>query len=188
MSRGVGRCAPLVEQAEPGGPVAARGRRQRAVRHATGLGHTEIARRLVDDHGVGGWYAQSITVGYEQERGLRTVGQSSGGGWQAGGDRTVDAPVASLDAAFTDEAVRRRWLPVGEFSVRSHRAGKTLTADFSGAPGGPPGRISVRFTATGEAKTRVSLAHTKLADGDAVAAAKAFWRERLGTLKVLLES
>ncbi|MFJ5707752.1 hypothetical protein [Streptomyces sp. NPDC093105] len=35
---------------------------------AADRGHTEIARHLVEDEGVGGWHAQSVTVGYEQER------------------------------------------------------------------------------------------------------------------------
>ncbi|OEJ29649.1 hypothetical protein AR457_23460 [Streptomyces agglomeratus] len=144
-------------------------------------GHTEIARHLTDDLGVDGWYAQSITVGYEQERGLREVGQSSQGDWQASGNRTVEAPVARCEAAFTDADVRRRWLPGSEFSLRTHREGKTLSADYAG------GRLSVRFTPKGGAKTQVSLEHTKLADAEAVAAYKAFWKERLAALKTLLE-
>ena len=34
-------------------------------------GHTKMARYLVEEHGVSGWWAQSITVRYEWERGLR---------------------------------------------------------------------------------------------------------------------
>ncbi|MGX1883810.1 hypothetical protein [Streptomyces sp. NPDC055287] len=149
---------------------------------ATGRGHTEIARHLTGDLAVDGWYAQSITVGYEQERGMRAVGQSSEGDWQASGNRTVDAPLARCETAFTDEDVRRRWLPGSEFSLRTHREGKSLSADYA------DGRLSVRFTPKGEAKTQVSLAHTKLADAEAVAAYKAFWKERLAALKALLEN
>ncbi|MGW7194772.1 hypothetical protein [Streptomyces chryseus] len=148
---------------------------------ATSRTHTQIARHLTDDLAVDGWYAQSITVGYEQERGLRAVGQSSRGDWRTSGNRTVQAPAERCEAAFTDPGVRRRWLPGSAFSLRTHRAGKTLSADYAG------GRLSVRFTPKGEAKTQVSLAHTKLADADAVAAYKDFWKERLAVLKTLLE-
>ena len=41
--------------------------------------HPEIARWLVEEHGVGGWWAQGVTVGYEQARGLRDPGQRRGG-------------------------------------------------------------------------------------------------------------
>jgi hypothetical protein len=34
-------------------------------------GHTRMARYLVEEHGVSGWWAQSLTVRYEWERGLR---------------------------------------------------------------------------------------------------------------------
>ncbi|MEV0374757.1 hypothetical protein AB0I10_34085 [Streptomyces sp. NPDC050636] len=78
---------------------------------ATTLTHTAIARLLVESHGVDGWYAQSITVGYEQERGLRVVGQSSTGEFRAGVSHTIDAPAAELFAAFDDPGLRHRWLP-----------------------------------------------------------------------------
>ncbi|WP_137989415.1 hypothetical protein [Streptomyces vilmorinianum] len=151
---------------------------------ATGRGHTEIARHLVDAEGVSGWHAQSITVGYEQERGLRQVGQSSEGDWQASVSRTVNAPAARVTDAFVDEELRRRWLPEGELEVRTHRTGRSVTADWDGGTS----RISVYLTPKGEAKTQVGLGHTKLPDADAVAACKEFWRERLAGLKTLLES
>ncbi|WP_418956943.1 hypothetical protein [Streptomyces tritici] len=151
---------------------------------AAGQGHTAIARHLVEAHGVNGWHAQSITVGYEQERGLRAVGQSSGGGWQASVSKTVAAPAERCTAAFADEELRRRWLPEGGLEVRTHRPGKSLTADW----GGGAGRIAVHLTPKGEARTQIGLGHTKLPDAAAVAASKEFWRERLTALKTLLES
>ncbi|MFG2328519.1 SRPBCC domain-containing protein [Streptomyces sp. NPDC048604] len=146
--------------------------------------HAAIARHLVDAHHVGGWHAQSITVAYEQERGLRQVGQSSAGDWQASVSRTVAAPAERCSAAFADEELRLRWLPVGELAVRTHRPGKSLTADWDGGPS----RISVYLTPKGEAKTQIGLGHTRLPDAEAVAAYKEFWQEHLTELKTLLES
>ena len=37
--------------------------------------HPDVARWLRDEHGVDGWSAQSVTVGYERARGLRAPGQ-----------------------------------------------------------------------------------------------------------------
>lgn len=151
---------------------------------ATERGHTEIARHLVEAEGVSGWHAQSITVGYEQERGLREVGQSSTGTWQVSVGRTVNAPADRCTAAFAEEELRRRWLPDGELEVRTHRPGRSLTADWDGGTS----RIEVYLTPKGEAKTQIGLGHTKLPEGEAVAAYKAFWRERLTELKSLLEA
>ncbi|HET9291576.1 MAG TPA: DUF4287 domain-containing protein, partial [Actinomycetes bacterium] len=36
--------------------------------------HPEIVRWLVGEHGVPGWWAQGVTVGYERARGLRAPG------------------------------------------------------------------------------------------------------------------
>ncbi|MGW0362704.1 hypothetical protein [Streptomyces sp. NPDC002990] len=150
---------------------------------ATGRTHTEIARRLVDAYGVSGWYAQSVTVGYEQERGMREVGQSSGGDWQASASRTVRAGAERITEAFADAALRERWLPHVDFTLRTHRPGKSVTADWDGASS----RVCVYLTPKGADRTQVGVGHTKLADADAVEVYKAFWKERLGALKDLLE-
>ncbi|MGY0005748.1 hypothetical protein ACW0Q9_17820, partial [Micromonospora sp. I033] len=56
---------------------------------ATARTHTEIARWLVTEHEVPGWWAQTVTVGYEQARGLRAPGQRRGGGFEATVSRTL---------------------------------------------------------------------------------------------------
>src|ERR671922_201454 len=33
--------------------------------------HRDIARHLQEEHGVPGWWAQTVTVGYERARGMR---------------------------------------------------------------------------------------------------------------------
>jgi hypothetical protein len=58
--------------------------------------HPEIARWLVGEHGVPGWWAQGVTVGYEQARGLRAPGQRRGGLFEVNASRTVAVPVDRL--------------------------------------------------------------------------------------------
>jgi hypothetical protein len=147
-------------------------------------GHTEIARHLVHAHGVRAWHAQSIANGYEQARGLRATGQTCEGDFQASGSKTVNVPPARVTDAFTDEDLRRQWLPDGDFAVRTSRPAKSVTADWDGGTS----RVSVYVVAQGAAKTQISLSHTKLPDGDSMVAYKAFWKERLAGLKTLLES
>ncbi|MGW7067469.1 hypothetical protein ACWGII_16340 [Streptomyces sp. NPDC054855] len=149
--------------------------------------HAEIARHIREDHAVDGWYAQSVAVGYEQERGLREVGQSSTGDWRTSGSKTVEASAARVIEAFADDGVRGRWLPGTDFTLRTHRPAKSVTADLKDATGATS-RLSVGVTVKGPAKTLVGVRHEKLADAAEVAAYKAFWRERLAALKSLLES
>ncbi|MEV2249528.1 hypothetical protein AB0I94_03050 [Streptomyces sp. NPDC050147] len=154
---------------------------------AASRSHTEIARHVREEHAVDGWYAQSVAVGYEQERGLREVGQSSTGDWRTSGSKTIAASAAQVVEAFADDGVRDRWLPGVDFTLRTHRPAKSVTADLKDATGATS-RLSVGVTVKGPAKTLVGVRHEKLADAAEVAAYKAFWRERLAGLKSLLES
>src|SRR5829696_9174556 len=73
--------------------------------------HTEIARWVNQEHGVDGWWAQGVTVAYEQARGLRVPGQRRGGHFEVNASKTVAVPVERLYEAFADPALRERWLP-----------------------------------------------------------------------------
>ncbi|WP_327118861.1 DUF4287 domain-containing protein [Streptomyces sp. NBC_01341] len=154
---------------------------------ATRRTHAEIAAYLGTEHRMGGWYAQSVTVGYEQERGLREVGQSSAGDWNTSGSRTLAAPPERVLDAFTEPVLRGRWLPDVELSVRGLRPGRSLTAGFRDESGEAAGSISVRLEALPHGRTRVGVGHGKLADAGAVTRYKAFWKERLAVLKAVLE-
>ncbi|WP_406084580.1 hypothetical protein OHA01_09315 [Micromonospora zamorensis] len=151
---------------------------------ATERTHTQIARHLVTEHDVPGWWSQTITVGYEQARGLRAPGQQRDGGFSAAASRTVAVPAARLYEAFADETARARWLPDIEVRVRTTTAPRTFRADWAGGPT----RIVVGFDAVGESKARVSVLHEKLTGAEQAADLKAYWRERLTALKALLES
>ncbi|WP_422739893.1 hypothetical protein ACN263_12110 [Micromonospora sp. WMMD729] len=146
--------------------------------------HTEIARLLMTEHEVPGWWAQTITVGYEQARGLRSPGQRRDGRFEASASRTVAVPAARLFEAVADETVRARWLPDVEVRVRTATAPRRFRADWAGGPT----RIVVGFDAVGESKTRVNVLHEKLTGAEQAAELKAYWRDRLTALKALLES
>ncbi|RKN49816.1 hypothetical protein D7193_31955 [Micromonospora costi] len=151
---------------------------------ATGLTHTEIARWLVTVHEVPGWWAQTVTVGYEQARGLRRPGQRRDGGYSAGGSRTVGVPVERLFAAFANETLRARWLPGVEVRLRTATPPRTYRADWAGGPT----RIVAGFTAIGPTRSRVAVQHEKLTGAEQAAELKAYWRDRLAALKQLLEA
>ena len=146
--------------------------------------HPEIASWLVAEHGVPGWWAQGVTVGYERARGLRAPGQRRGGLFEATASKTVAVPVERLYEAFADPARRGRWLPDAPFEVRTAQPAKSLRADWEDGST----RVVVWFTARGDAKSQVALAHQRLPDAGAADKRKAFWRERLAALKQDLEA
>lgn len=150
---------------------------------AASRGHTEIARWLREEHGVDGWYSQSLTVGYERARGLRAPGERPDG-FAVGVTRTVAVPVETLYDEFVDAGCRRAWLSQAEFGERTATRPKSARYDWEDGST----RVIVGFEAAGEAKSRISLSHERLPDADAADEMKAWWREALDGLKRRLES
>ena len=147
--------------------------------------HTEIARWLSQEHGVPGWWAQNITVTYEQVRGLRIPGQEADGTFSVSASKTVAVPVERLFDAFADDALRERWLPGERLEVTTSRAPKSFRAKWGE---GGSARLEIGFYPKGEAKSMVGMGVSKLPDPDAAKQAKAFWTERLKVLKEALEA
>lgn len=150
---------------------------------ATEMTHTEIARHVRDELEIDGWWAQSVTVGYERIRGLRAKHQRRGGDFEASKSRTLAAPVSSLFAAFAEARLRKRWLAGLEPTVRTAKADKTMRLTWPDATS-----VEVYFTEKGPSKSTVTVTHKKLASAEAVAEAKAEWGERLDRLAALLKS
>ena len=152
---------------------------------ATSRKHPEIASYLRDDHGVDGWWAQGITVGYERARGMRAFGQLTDG-FSASASKTVAVPVERLHEAFVDSELRQRWLPDAELAISS----ATVKAVHGAWPheGAPDARVDAGLTAKGPSKSSVAVQVRRLPDAAAAERAKAYWRERLAVLAALLEA
>jgi hypothetical protein len=146
--------------------------------------HPEIARWLVEEHAVGGWWAQGVTVAYEQARGLRDPGQRRGGLYEVNATKTVAVPVERLYEAFADPALRGRWLPDAGFEIRTARPARSIRANWEDGST----RLLVTFTARGEAKSQVAVTHERIPDAPTADKLKAFWRERVGVLRQILEA
>lgn len=144
---------------------------------ATNRTHAEIARMLGETYPIGGWWAQSVTVGYERARGMRAVHERPDG-FSASISRTVNVPVERLARAFFDEEERARWLESGSMRERSRTPGKVWR--FEVAQEGSRGEA--RLAAKGDTKSSVAIQHERLRDAEDVARWKAFWSARLGAL------
>ena len=146
--------------------------------NATSKSHREIAAYISEQWGVGGWWAQTVTLGYERARGMRAPHQrSGGGGYDVSVSKTFPVDADGLFRAFTDPRERSRWLEPGTLRTRTSQPGRTARFDISGG-----GRLHVYLTPKGAARASVSLQVEKLPDADAVEEARAFWKERLARL------
>src|SRR5688500_9518745 len=162
--------------------------------------HTEIASWLMSEHNVDGWWAQSVTVGYERARGKRAMGQLVDG-FSANASKTVNVGVERLYDAVADGRRRGRW-PGAPFSISSATPHKSVRGAWmdeatavaaasgeakgggarSGANGGVSStakgsRVSIELSSKGEGKSQLQVQHTRLRDAAAAEALKGFWRE-----------
>jgi hypothetical protein len=144
--------------------------------------HGEIASWVAEEHGTGGWSSQAVTVSYERARGRRAVGQHADG-FAISASKTVAVPVERLYEAFVDESLRERWLPEGELRERTTLKPKSARFDW----GDGDTRVNVFFLSKGDAKSTAAIQHERLADAEEAERMKAYWRERVATLKEVLE-
>ena len=143
--------------------------------------HTEIARHLHEEHEVSGWWAQTVTVGYERIKGLRARGQRRDGTYEAGKSRTFNVPVAELYEAWKDAKVRKRWLDDASVKVRTATAPKSMRLGWSDGT-----IVAVGFWPKGPKKSSVAVQHTKLPDRETADRLKQYWSERFDALSEAL--
>jgi uncharacterized protein YndB with AHSA1/START domain len=145
------------------------------------MAHRDIVAVLSEQHGVGSWWRQMVTVAYEQARGLREPNETTRG-FQMSASKTVAAPVGELYQAFANARSRARWLPKAGLEVR--KAVPEQRIRYTGAGGS---FVEATFTAKGADKSQVTVTATKLADRAAMVQQKAYWKAALDRLKAQVE-
>jgi hypothetical protein len=136
--------------------------------------HTEIARYVNGEHGIDGWWSQSVTVGYERARGMRAPNERPEG-FEVSVSKTIDMAPLEAWRAFVEPKRRQTWLDLG---LRMRTGTRTMgrSARFDVPSEGT--RVNVFFDPKGDDRSVVTVTHVKLAD----AAHRADWRRRLGRL------
>ncbi len=143
--------------------------------------HREIAEWLHTRHKLPGWWAQMVTVGYEQARGLRAKHQKTDG-FEVSASRTIAAPVADAFEAWRDAAAREKWLPHTQLTVRKATPHKSIRITW-----GDGTNLSVNFWPKGSLKCQVVPQHGKLPDAATAEKMKNYWTAKLDALQVFLE-
>ncbi|HYH94266.1 MAG TPA: hypothetical protein VD763_13990 [Candidatus Saccharimonadales bacterium] len=145
--------------------------------------HREIAARVATEYGIPGWWAQTVTVGYERARGRRAVHQTTRG-FEVSVSKTVGAPPSVVWEAVTDPSRQGAWLGDDRLDPGSWREGRW--AKFQAA--GDSSLVTVNLAAKAEDRSTITIVHSKLGDADAVARQRAVWRERLVRLASVVEA
>lgn len=149
---------------------------------ASALPHAGIVQLLHETPGVGEWWSQMITVGYEQARGLRLKHQKPDG-FQISVSKTINASVAHAFAACDSPARRRRWLPDQDLVIRRSTPLKSIRALLAGTKTA----LVISFMEKGPTRCAVVIEHSRITSASAAARLKSMWAARLLTLQTLLE-
>ncbi len=142
------------------------------------LSHAKIAAHLEQRAGVSSWWAQSITVAYEQAAGRRVPGQRPNGKFSASVSRTIEG---------VPDEVFSRWTPLmaDETKIAGHellaeptttRAKSSLNWRCKLSDGS---KVAIGFTELSPGKTRISLEHSDLATAEEIPKVKNWWTKKL---------
>ena len=144
--------------------------------------HKEIAAWVLERYpDIGGWWAQSVTVGYEQSRGMR-VKHEKVGGFEVAVSKTVNVPIEALYRAWKNDRSRQRWLPEA-IVMRKATVNKSMRITWTP----DETHLNVYFYDKGSGKSQVSVQHIKLKSAQDAERRKKYWRGVLGEMKGLLE-
>ncbi|MGQ0600937.1 MAG: DUF4287 domain-containing protein [Anaerolineales bacterium] len=142
--------------------------------------HQQIVAYLHTVHGVGGWWQQMVTGGYEKARKGRAKGEMPDG-FQVSANKTLPISAAAAFKHWNDAKARARWLKDDELTITTKTANKSIRARWGES------RVSVYFWPKGETKTQIAIEHSQLKNARAAARVKKFWAEALGKLKALID-
>jgi hypothetical protein len=158
-------------------------------------GHTAAAHHLYEAHGVGGWYAQGITVAYERARGAREANQRCDGAYEVSVSKVIVGDARSVIEALTDPRARRRLTGVDSALATAlwnaldsqSSKGFVVRPDGLGRFRYQWGETTVQLYLLPKADGKVSIVATnmKLAGAAMVEERRALWRTALNSLAKL---
>lgn len=140
--------------------------------------HKEIVAIVDVKHGIGPWWQQMVTVGYEQAVGLRKKHETAKG-YQVGRSKTLPVGVATLFRAWSDAKARAKWLKASGYTIRKATRNKSIRMSWKDGT-----NVEVMFYPKGAGKCMVTVQHNKLPTAAAGAAMKRFWGEQLERLEL----
>jgi hypothetical protein len=143
--------------------------------------HKEIVAVVNQKFGIGPWWQQMVTVGYEQGRNLRDKHQKVDG-YSVTGNKTINVPIVQVYKAWADTRTRKKWL-AEPITIRKSTPDKSLRITWADGSS-----LDVNLYSKGDSKSQVQLEHSKLKNAREAARLKKFWAEKVQALKDLLES
>lgn len=139
-------------------------------------GHASVASWLQEEHGVPGWWAQAVTVGWERITGRRQSHQMSDGTFTANRSATIVTDHVALGAMLRDGRGLADLFPGLEPVLRSRVTSKNVRVGLA------RGVAEIGVVPKEEGRVTVTVAHAKLGTAEEVTRWKAYWRDWLQAL------
>lgn len=144
------------------------------------MSHKEIVAVVREKHGIGPWWRQMVTVGYEQARGLRQKHEKPEG-FSISRSKTMNVPVEKLFKAWSNARLRAQWL-ADPLRISTSTANKSLRIAWSA----DSTRVEVMFYPKGPEKTQMVVQHNKLPSAKKAASMKTFWTKAIKNLESMV--
>jgi len=132
-------------------------------------GHSAVASHLTDDHGVDGWWAQTVTVGWERITGRRLPYQRPDGTFAVSKSRTMQVDAAELRQMLLSDTDRADLFAGFDTSLRSRPTTKTLRVGIGG------GYALFDLAPADDGRTKVTVSHEGLTAADEVEGWRDYW-------------
>jgi hypothetical protein len=97
-----------------------------------GGGRAAVTRWLQEEHGLGGWWAMAVTLGWERITGRRLPHQRPDGTFSVTKSATINSDVVALREMLLDDADRRDLFPGVEVELRSRPTSKSIRLGMVG--------------------------------------------------------
>jgi hypothetical protein len=134
-------------------------------------GHTVVAGHLQAEHGLDGWWAQTVTVGWERITGRRLPHQRPDGTFTASRSRTVTVDASMLRRMLLDDEARAELFPGLAGELRSRPTAKAIRVAVG------PGVARITLTPTDGGGTTITVAHERIPTYGEVEEWKRYWGE-----------
>lgn len=138
--------------------------------------HGEIVDFVREQHDIGGWWAQSVAVGYERITGIRLPHQMADGTFTAGKAKTVDVDGDALKAMLYDDQARSDLFGGLPTEMRSKPGVKVPRIGIG------PGVAQIAIEPKADGRATITIAHEKLPSPDDVELWKGYWAEWLDAI------
>ena len=146
------------------------------------MSHKEIVAILNTAHAIDPWWQQSVTVGYENARGLREKHEMADG-FQISKNITLAVSVEQAYNAWADDVERANWLDDADFTIRKATPNKSLRVTWADGKTS----LEVYFYPKND-RVQISVNHSKIPDQKQAAQFKAYWSNQLVKLKAYMEN